>query len=331
MIALVQTEWRRLLRQPVTPWGLLAYLAVPLGAMAIYLAGFSHTGLQPAALVMLGAQLLNLVGTWQILLLAAAAAVMGAGLLADELGEGTLPVLLAAGSTPVAIAGSKLLALILFLLVIFVAGLPLFAVPLLVGGITWGLVGRVLVLEVATIIAMSGLGLAISGLGRKSGPLALAALGLALALTMGSALISSSASPSPIDVYGPMAMGFLDSGMVPGSRGVQAQAQEKGGRIRWVYLSPLVGLNSAIHRPAGQGVFGLPGAGLGSVWRGYRLWQVQAGAAGLVALAGVSLAAITLQVRMRWRWRWPLRSLGRRAKEALQGGKARGSGIAGDV
>lgn len=295
MIPTISKEWRRLFRNPGTPWALLAYLLLPLlvaGASLASMAG--GQGISPQVITQLGGHTLNLVGTWQILLLAVAAPYVTASLIAGEAEEGTLQPLLAAGPSILSLVLAKLTAAIAFLLVVVVAGLPLFALPVLVGGVTWSLIARTMLLEVATVLMMAGLGLLLSAFGRRTGTVALVGIALGVMLTLGGGLVPSS---GPSNVYNQeMIMMRMKMGMTIPEPGVQ------GSVPKWMYLNPLVGLNSAVNQSAGQGMFGLPGASMGPVYKEYRLWQAQAAGSAAVALLGGLAAALVLRIRMRWRW-----------------------------
>lgn len=284
MMAMIAKEWRRLLRNPAMPWALLLYLTLPLAVVALYLSTLAGgQGIAPALIAQLGGQALNQVGSWQILMLAVAAPFVASHLIAGEVEDGTLEPLLASGPSLIALLLAKLAGALLFLLMVIVAGLPLFALPVLVGGVTWPLIGRTLLLEVSTVVMMTALGLLCSAFGRRSGTVALVGIGLGLFLTVGGSMLSSTATP--MNVYG---QGYIPPG--PALSSVP----------RWLYLNPLVGLNSAINQSAGQGLFGLPGANMGPVWRGYRLWQLQPVLSAAVALLAPLLAAAALWIPMRF-------------------------------
>lgn len=295
-MAMIAKEWRRLLRNPGTPWALLAYLPLPLLVAGAYLAALgAGQGISPHIVTQLGARTLNLVGTWQILLLALAAPFVASSLIAGEVEESTLHPLLAAGPSLLALVLAKLAAALAFLLVVIVAGLPLFALPVLTGGVTWPLIGRTVLMEVTTVILMTGLGLLLSGLGRRSGTVALVGIGLGLLLTLGGGLVTSSA---PANVYNQdQVFRMMKMGGMPG---MQAASPES--LPRWLFLNPLVGLNSAINQSAGEGMLGLPGASSGPVYKQYRLWQVQPVGAALLALLSTLVATASVWIRIRWRW-----------------------------
>jgi ABC-type transport system involved in multi-copper enzyme maturation permease subunit len=314
VIAMLSKEWRRLLRNPWMPWALLTYLLLPILVAWAYLAGLGGgQGIAPQVIAQLGGQTLNLVTTWQMLMLAVAAPFVAASLVAGEVEEGTLEPLLAAGPPLTLLIFAKLLAVIAFLLVVVVAGLPLFTLPLLVGGVTWTLIGRALLMEVTTAVAMASLGMLLSAFGRRSGTVALVGIALGLMLTLGGGMVTPSAPPSTTyeqALIMQMKMGMAQPQMI--------KISVLENLPKWLYLNPLVGLNAAINQTAGQGMFGLPGANLGPVYKGYRLWQVQA--AGAWALALLAGLAATLAVRLRVGWRPPVFLRRRSIKEAMRDG-----------
>lgn len=307
MLSLIAKEWRRLLRNPGMEWALLAYLLLPVLVAGAYLSALvGGQGIAPWMMSQIGGLTLNMVGTWQILMLAVAAPFAAAGLVAAEREEGTLAPLMAAGPPLWLLVLAKLTAVITFLLVLMLAGLPLFALPMLVGGVTWSLIGRTVLLEVATIAGMAGIGLLLSALGRRTGTVALVGVAIGVALTLGGGMVGSSA---PSGVYN------QDVIMMRMKMGMSPAAAEGAGLRPWLYPNPLVGLNSAINQAAGQGMFGLPGARLGPVYKSYRLWQVQAAGGWAVAVLSALLASLALLIETRWRW--PLRRL--RPKEGMSG------------
>lgn len=313
MIAVMAKEWRRLLRHPGTPWALFAYLVVPLLVVGASLAAWAGgQSIPPSFIPLLGGHILNQISAWQILLIALAAPVVAAPLIAGEVEDGTLQPLLAAGPPLLALVTAKLGAAVSFLLVVILAGLPLFALPVLVGGVTWPLIGRAILLEVTTALMMTAIGLLLSAVGRRSGAVALAAIALGAMLTLGGGLVFS--GPGPANAYTPdpvfMGRTMADLMNQPGSPFTQ---QIPG----WLYANPLVGLNAAINQRPGQGLFGLPGANLAPVWGGYRLWQVQAAGAAVLALLAIPLAAGALWMRIRW----PFNLIGRPfpRQEAMSG------------
>lgn len=304
MIAVMVKEWRRLMRASSTPWALLVYLLAPVGVAAVYLqlAGRVVPGVSMAQQIpLLGAQALSNIATWQILLLAVATPWISASVLATEVEERTLDPVLAGGGRLFSVVFGKLLAVFLFMCVLVVAGLPAFALPNLVGGINGSMLLRVVVLEVATVALMSGAGLAVSSLGRRSGSVALAGVALGLALTLGTGL-AGGLEPAAMNTYSPEIMMKLGGAMPPGS-----MAAGLSGTPKWLWVNPLVGLNSALNNPGAQALSGLPGANSGPVFRQFRLWQVQAAGGGLMALLGGALAWLVMFFRIRWhRPRWTM-------------------------
>lgn len=311
MLTLIAKEWRRFLRKPSTPWLVAAFVVVPVLAAAALLRGMSSqtAGPQPMqALPALGGYALSVIGTWQVLLLAILAPWLGAGLIAGELEDRTLEPLLAGGQRPLGVAGAKLLALVSFLLLVVLAGLPVFTLAFLAGGVNMLLVGRVVLMEAATAIGMSGVGLALSALGRRTGSLAVTGVALALLLTLGTGMA---------DQYLPGAGGSgaygKSAAVAPGMVGNVVTIAIVAGRPvgatvpPWLQANPLVGLNSALGQSGGQGLFlfGLPGAGAPPVYKSVLLWHAQAAGAVAVALLGLLITWGILSARLRWRW--PLR------------------------
>ncbi len=312
MTGMIAKEWRRLLRNPATPWALGAYLLLPVLVTGAYLAGMTgNSGIPPQIISQLGGQTLNLIGTWQILMLAAGAPFVAAGLIAGEVEEGTMQPLMAAGPSLFSLVLGKLAAAVGFLLVVLIAGLPLFAIPLLMGGINWMLVGRTVLMELTTIMMMTGIGLLLSAFGRRVGSVALVGVGLGVMLTLGGGLVETTA-PERTYTQNELIMRLALSSIPPNVPVVQSETVPA-----WLYANPLVGLNSAINQSAGQGIFGLPGVSAPPIYRGYPLWQAQA--AGSVLLLLVTTLVTILVVQIRTRWRWPVIRQ-RRRKEGISVG-----------
>lgn len=303
MTAMIGKEWRRLLRSPGMPWALAAYLILPALVTGAYLQTMGDRsmmmqGMMSQLIPQMGAQALSTVATWQIILLAVAAPWFSAPLLAGEVEERTLDPLLASGQRLIGVVAAKYLAVLLFLLLFVVAGLPVFALPYLVGGVNTVLLGRAVALEAATVVLMSGVGLVISAFGRRTGSVAMTGVAVGLLLVMGSGYASSSIAGS---VYNPdqMMMAKLSSIAVP------IPQQPRPQMAPWLYANPLVGLNSALNQAGMQGGTALPGADSAPVFKAYRLWQVQIAGAGAAAPLFLLAAWAGMAVRLRWRWpRW---------------------------
>lgn len=321
MIAVMGKEWRRLLRLSATPWALAAYVLLPLLVAAIYLRSMRNTqAMMPMMMPMMGGMILNTVATWQMLLLAVLVPWVSAGLMAYESEERTLDPLLASGQPLLGITSAKLIAVVLFLALVIVSGLPVFVLPILVGGINWSLMGRVVALEGATMVMMAGLGLALSAFSRRSGSAALAGVAVGLVLTLGTGMATGGAS----GVYGPMNPFAIDQfamrgmGIFPGMvTGLQTEIPP------WLYLNPVVGLNSALNSGTSMGLPSFPGSGSMPVFGEFRLWQVQLGGFPLVALLGLGIAWFSLWVRTAWRWpAWLRRVRRKRVKGVALNGTA---------
>jgi len=311
MTSIMAKEWRRLLRNPALPWALAAYVLLPVLVTAAHLASMTGgPGIPPTMLSQVGGQSLALIGTWQIMLLAAGAPFVAAGLIAGEVEDGTFQPLLVAGPSLFLLVLGKLLAALGFMAVVLIAGLPLFAIPMLVGGISWPLIGRTVLLEGVTVVVMTGLGLLLSAFGRRAGTTAMVGVALGILLTLGGGLVSSAAGgqlSSQDEIVIRIRMG-MDPYV-----GTTAQTDQVPA---WLYPNPLVGLNSALSQSVGEGIFGLPGAALGDVYKEYQLWQVQA--AGSLPLLLMTVLLTVLVIRMRTRWRWAV--IRRRRKEEISVG-----------
>lgn len=295
MIAIAAKEWRRILRSGGTPWAIGVYLLLPVLIAAAYLKTLYGTqGVMSWVIPLLGGHVLAVVAVWQVILLAAAAPWLAAGLLAGEAEEGTLQLLIASGQRLIGIVTGKYLALLLFLGVMMLAGVPLFALPLLVGGVSWGLLGRVLLIEGATVAAMSGLGLLLSAFSRSSSRAALSGLALALVLTLGTGLLSQMQPVVSVDGKGEKMIQTLIQGPMGPAGNLRLS--------RWLYPNPAVGVNSAVGQTAVPGLFGFPGAGSLPVYKSYPLWKVQVAAGGALALLGLIGAWLAMAVRLHWRW-----------------------------
>ncbi len=308
MIATIGKEWRRFLRSPALPWVLFAYVILPvlisLGYLRLLTAG---QGLNPQLIPMLGGHAMSVVATWQILLLAVLAPWLSAGLLSAEVEEGTLGPLLVSGQRLIGIVVAKYLAVVLFLGLVLLVGLPLYALPFLIGGVNWTLLARVLMLEGATVVAMAALGLVLSASSRRSAGAATAGIALALLLTVGSALVAQvvPSASNPYEKGGMMIMPIMDP--------MGMQSQQQTALKAWLYPNPVVGLNTAVSQSAMPGLFGIAGANMKPVYKEYPLWKVQIAAAGALGIVGVLLAWGGMSARLRWRW--PVWRMKRQAKE----------------
>lgn len=293
-MALTVLEWRRLLRSPATPWLLLIYLAVPLVAAGLYLV--SPDGVRtysPYEFTQLGSRSLLVLTTWQITLLAMTGPVLTSRLVAGEVEEGTLLPLMASGQSLTGMLLAKLLGVVGFLLIMILTAVPLYAVPLLIGGVSLPLFLRAFLLVVATAVGSAGLGLLYSACGRRAGAVALLGLALGAVITLGGIVLPPSASAREAIERNMM---IRDGILPPGTLNRPAALSP------WFYPNPLVGLNTAIGQGAPQGVLNLPGVEAAPVLREYRLWQIQVAAAGVIALAAAPLASLILMIRVRWRW-----------------------------
>lgn len=314
MTAVMAKEWRRFLRSPGTPWLLFVYVLLPIGVCAAYLKMLSGLqGMNPQIIPLLGAHALSVVGAWQIILVAVTAMWLSAGLLAGEAEEGTLRPLLVAGHRVIGVVLGKYLALVLFLGLMILAGLPLFSLPLLVGGVSRTLLGRVLLIEAATVVGLSGIGLLISSASRRAGGAALAGVTLALLLTLGTGLLSQIQPVIAVGNKGGQII-FQNVAMGPMGPGMQQQLTP------WLYPNPIVGMNTAIGQSAMPALFGFPGAGSTVAYRGYPLWKLQAAGAGVLGLLGLLGAWLGVSLRIWWRWPlWRLRRRSRAGEVSLNG------------
>lgn len=304
-------EWRRLLRSPSLPWMLGLYVVVPAVVAAVYFraAGRGPAGMMPQFVPLMGAQALSNLAAWQILLLALWAPWMTSGTLASEVEERTLDTFLASGGRLLSAVVGKLLATWSLLGLVVLAGLPAFALPMLIGGVNWMLMARVAALEVATAVMMAGLGVLLSGFGRRSAGAAMAGVALGLVLTLGTGLASGMTGS---------AAGFGGDPRISAMMGVPMGDMAKDGP-KWLYSNPLVGLHSALDNGA-PALVTVPGNWTRPVWREYRLWQMQLAGAGAVALVSGLMAWLAMLVRLRWRR--PLLRWSRRKAVAVSGTEA---------
>lgn len=311
MMPMLGKEWRRLLRASSLPWMLGLYVLLPAVVAAVYwkTAGRGPVGMMPQMVPLMGSQALSNVAAWQVLLLALWAPWMTAGTLASEVEERTLDTFLAGGGRLLSAVAGKLMAAWALLGLVVLAGLPAFALPMLIGGINWMLMARVTALEVATAVLMAGLGLLLSAFGRRAGSVAMAGVALGLVLTLGTALASG--------VTG-SASGFGGDPRISMMMGMPMGDMAKDGP-KWLYSNPLVGLNSALDNGAPALVV-VPGNWTLSVWKEYRLWQVQLAGAGAIGLLSGLVAWLVMLVRLRWRR--PRLKWSRRKAVAVRGTEA---------
>ncbi|HWI64243.1 MAG TPA: ABC transporter permease subunit, partial [Symbiobacteriaceae bacterium] len=299
-------EWRRLARASSTPWLLAAYVLAPAAVAALYLQTSNRgpAGLMPQMVPLMGAQALSNVAAWQILLLAVWAPWLASSLLASEVEERTLEPFLAGGGRLLGAVAGKWLAVVMFFALVLAAGLPAFALPMLVGGVNWGLIGRVLAIEGATVLAMAGVGLALSALGRRAGNLAMAGVALGLALTLGTALAANAAG---------MAGQSFDPRMLSSKRVVVVA---HGDEPKWLYANPLAGLTSALDNGS-MALVPIPRNWTEPFYETYQLWQVQSAVGAGLGLVLAVLSWLVMAVRLKWRR--PLWALRRRKAVAVNG------------
>lgn len=252
-----------------------------------------ESNLSPHDFTQLGGRALLLLASWQIVPLAVIAPVLASRLVAGEVEEGTLLPLMASGRSLASILLARLLGVLSLLLLLIMTGLPLYALPLLIGGISVELILRSLVLQAATAVGLAGLGLLCSSLGRRAGAVALLAALLGVSITLGGALLPSGRSTTAVYERAWM----IRIGMLPPGNPQPAEPIPT-----WLYPNPLVGLNTALNPGMVIGLLNLPGADAPPVFRAYRLWQLQAAAAPVIALAAVPLASLVVWIRVRWRW-----------------------------
>jgi ABC-type transport system involved in multi-copper enzyme maturation permease subunit len=311
MMAMLGKEWRRLVRASSLPWMLGLYVLMPAVVAAVYwkTAGRGPMGLMPQLVPLMGSQALSNVAAWQVLLLSLWAPWMTAGALAAEVEERTLDPFLASGGRLLGAVAGKLVAAWSLLVLIVLAGLPAFAFPMLIGGVSLSLMARVAALELATAVLMAALGMLLSGFGRRSGGVAMAGVALGLALTLGTGLASGMAVSGTMYGGDPRMSALM--GMPVGDL---AKAGPK-----WLYSNPLVGLQSALDNGASALVV-VPGNWTRPVFKEYRLWQVQLAGAGAVALLSGLVAWLAMLVRLRWRR--PRLTWSRRKAVAVNGTEA---------
>jgi ABC-type transport system involved in multi-copper enzyme maturation permease subunit len=311
MMPMLGKEWRRLLRSPSLPWMLGLYVLVPAVVAGVYLqtAGRLPTGMMPQFVPLMGSQALSNVAAWQVLLLALWAPWLTAGTLASEVEERTLDTFLAGGGRMLSAVAGKLVAAWSLLGLAVLAGLPAFALPMLIGGVNVRLMGRVAALELATAVLMAGLGVLLSAFGRRSGGVAMAGVALGLMLTLGTALASGVAGSTS---------GFGGDPRISAMMGIPMGDMAKEGP-KWLYGNPLVGLNSALDNGAPALVV-VPGNWTMTVWKEYRLWQVQLVGAGVIGVVSGLMAWLAMLVRLRWRR--PRLAWSRRKAVAVSGTEA---------
>lgn len=294
MIAIITKEWKRLFRSAGAAWALAAYVLIPVAVSAFALRSlYGSQGLMPHMIPLMGAQSLNVVGSWQVLLISLLSLWVSASALAGESEGSTLELMLVSGQRLIGVVFAKLTAVVVYLWLIVLAGLPVFALPVMAGGMSWGLLGRVVLLEAAAVVAMAGLGLAVAAFGRRTGSVGLAAVALGLMLTLGTGLVGD------LGVGGnnPEIIMMKWQGMPTPQTGQKLPA--------WLWANPMAGLNNALDQSFVQGMFPVPGAGAPPVYKQVPLWKAQSIAAAPVALLGALVAWLAMAARLRFRWpRW---------------------------
>jgi len=132
---------------------------------------------------------------WAIVLTALIVPGTTSGTIARERETHSLPLLLGTPLSPLAIILGKLLAASSYILLVVAAGVPLFSLVIMFGGIGRDQIFAVVIIMVATTFAYSALGIFVSSLARNGLLAALISYAVVLAVTFGSYAVYAAASP----------------------------------------------------------------------------------------------------------------------------------------
>jgi ABC-2 type transport system permease protein len=173
--------------RPVTP------VTVPLAGAA---AGAAQTPPIDRILVAQRGVIFFLVmALWAIVLTALIVPGATSGTIARERETRSLPLLMGTPLSPLAIVVGKLVAAASYILLVIAAGVPLFSLVIMFGGIGRDQIVAVAVILIATTFAFSALGVFVSSIARSGLLAALISYTIVLAVTLGSYAVYAAASP----------------------------------------------------------------------------------------------------------------------------------------
>ncbi len=187
---IVEKEVRSRMRSWRAPVVITLYLMVlgGIGYLAYsrlagdYLRSFNYSGANPANL---GIGTFALLTSLELLLIAFIAPGLTAGAISGERERQTFDLLLCTRVRPAAIVFGKLIASLLFVLLMLLISVPLFSVVFLLGGVELDQVLSIFVVGLVTALTLGTLGLFCSALARRSTAATVSSYGLALLLLFG--------------------------------------------------------------------------------------------------------------------------------------------------
>jgi ABC-2 type transport system permease protein len=132
---------------------------------------------------------------WAIVLTALIVPGTTSGSIARERETRSLPLLLSTPLSPLAVVAGKLLAAASYILLVVAAGIPLFTLVVMFGGVPSSQLGPVAIIVLVTAFAFSALGVFVSSISRNGLLASLISYTIVLAVTLGSYAVYLAASP----------------------------------------------------------------------------------------------------------------------------------------
>ncbi len=162
---------------------LLALGGVSLGMYALMVRGLRFGGSLPPEV---GLQIFSYMALFQVMMVALVVPALTAGAISGERERRTFDLLLVTRVSPAGLVLGKLLSSLVYVLLLLVATLPLFALVYFFGGVPLPVLFAVLGLSAAAAVALGSLGLFFSALFRRTQQAAVAAYAAVLLLVFGS-------------------------------------------------------------------------------------------------------------------------------------------------
>jgi|GEM_PF-2973174 ABC-type transport system involved in multi-copper enzyme maturation permease subunit len=136
-----------------------------------------------------------LMALWAIVLIALIVPGATSGSIAREREMRTLPLIMSTPISPLAVIVGKLLSSASYVLLMGAAGIPLFTLVVMFGGVPPGQIGPIVIIVLVTAFAFAALGVFVSSVAHNSLLASLITYAVVLALTLGSYAVYMAASP----------------------------------------------------------------------------------------------------------------------------------------
>jgi ABC-2 type transport system permease protein len=331
---IVEKEMRSRMRTGRASLLISLYLAT-LGAVG-YITYFlirtrsSGSGFQASASA--GSTIFRVLTVWELVLILFVGPALTAAAIAGERDRQTLDLLLCTKVRPSAIVVGKLVASLMFALLLLLASVPVFSVVLLFGGVAVSQVIAVAAILAASAVVIGALGLLCSTLCRRPVAATVFAYMLAffyLALPLGSSLLfPATAFSGSVQSYvqianPPLALGFTLAN-APIRSPVQSSTPISPGSGSCVTISNTTNCTGA------PGIFLTPQRAapsgsdkiFGGIFRGWRLWEAFSL---LSAIYLVALVSLSIWILSKKSMRVPHRKRAEAPRELAPAGEVRGA------